>query len=162
MIDNLNNPDYDIIDIVLNYVADEVNEAFDKFTSSIKLEKDGSKDKFFDDLIQTKGLTSNLTYKYMKYKVNNLRDLLDFFSRYLTKKKDLSGVDLAKRIVKSSSVRKAKANFSDKMFGQTSLRKFVIDMVNSMSEEMVEIYQNEDLNELEKYFNYIEYDDTNK
>jgi len=162
MIDNLNNPDYDIIDIVLNYVADEVNEAFDKFTSSIKLEKDGSKDKFFDDLIQTKGLTSNLTYKYMKHKINNLRDLLDFFSRYLTKKKDLSGVDLAKRIVKSSSVRKAKANFSDKMFGQTSLRKFVIDMVNSMSEEMVEIYQNEDLNELEKYFNYIEYDDTNK
>lgn len=84
------------------------------------------------------------------------------FQDILQRKKDLSGVDLAKRIVKSSSVRKAKANFSDKMFGQTSLRKFVIDMVNSMSEEMVEIYQNEDLNELEKYFNYIEYDDTNK
>jgi len=161
MIDKLNNPDYDIIDNLLNYVADEINEAFDKFTSSIKLEKDGSKNKFFDDLIQTKGLTSSLTYKYMKYKVNNLRDLLDFFSRYLTKKKNLSGVDLAKRMVKSSSVKKAKANFSDKMFGQTSLRKFVIDVVNSMSEEMVVIYQNEYLNELEKYFNFIEYDDTN-
>lgn len=46
------------------------------------------------------------------------------------------------------------------MFGQSSLRKFVIDVVNSMSEEMVEVYQNEDLNELEKYFNYIEYDDS--
>ncbi|WP_297281685.1 metallophosphoesterase [uncultured Anaerococcus sp.] len=161
MIDNLNNPNYNIIDIVLDYVADEINEAFDKFTSSILLEKDGSKEKFFDDLVQTKGLTSNLAYKYMKRRVNNLRDLLDFFSRYLTKKKDLTGVDLAKRIVKTRTVRNAKETFSDKMFGQTSLRRFVIDVVNSMNEEMVEIYQNEDLNELERYFNYIEYDDTN-
>lgn len=160
MIDNLNNPDYNIIDKVLNYTANEINEAFDKFTDSIILEKDGSKEKFFDDLVQTQGLTSNLAYRYMKRKVSTLRDLLDFFSRYLTKKKNLTGVDLAKRIIKSRSVRRAKANFSDKMFGQTSLRKFVIGMVNSMSDEMIEVYQNEDLNELERYFNFIEYDDT--
>ena len=46
------------------------------------------------------------------------------------------------------------------MFGQSSLRQFVIGLVNSMSDEMVEIYQNEELNELEKYFNYVVYDDT--
>ena len=160
MIDNLNNPDYDIIDLVLDYASDEINEVFDRFTSSIKLEKDGSKQKFFDDLIQTKGWASKLTYKYLRYKVNNLRDLLDFFSKFLTGKKNIKGVDLAKRIVKLKAVRRAKENFSNQMFGQSSLRQFVIDMVNSMSDEMVEIYQNEELNELEKYFNYVVYDDT--
>lgn len=160
MIDNLNNPEYNIIDLVLDYTADEINEIFDKFTCSIKLEKNGSKKKFFQDLIQTEGITSNLIYKYLQFKVNNLRDLLDFFSMFLTGKKELKGVDLAKRIVKLRAVRRAKETFSDQMFGQTSLRQFVIGLVNSMSDEMVEIYQNEELNELEKYFNFIEYDDT--
>lgn len=161
MIDNLNNPNYNLINIVIEYCGDEINEIFDSFTSSIKLEKDGSKEKFFRDLIQTEGFTSGLAYRFLIKRVNNLRDLLDFFSRYLTKKKDLTGVDLAKRILNTKSARIAKETFSNHMFGQTSLRKFVIDVVNSMSDEMVEVYQNEDLNELEKYFNYIEYDDTN-
>jgi len=160
MIDNLNNPDYDIIDIVLDYASVEINQVFDSFTSSIKLEKDGSKEEFFDNLIQTEGWASNLTYKYLRYRVNNLRDLLDFFSKFLTGKKNIKGVDLAKRIVKLRAVRRAKENFSNQMFGQTSLRQFVIGLVNSMSDEMVEIYQNEELNELEKYFNYVVYDDT--
>ena len=160
MIDNLNNPEYNIIDLILDYTADEINEIFDKFTCSIKLEKNGSKKKFFQDLIQTEGITSNLVYKYLQFKVHNLRDLLDFFSLFLTGKKNLKGVDLAKRIVKLKAVRRAKETFSDQMFGQTSLRQFVIGLVNSMSDEMVEIYQNEELNELEKYFNFIEYDDT--
>lgn len=161
MIENLNNPNYNLINIVIEYCGDEINEIFDTFTSSIKLEKDGSKEKFFRDLIQTEGFTSGLAYRFLIKRVNNLRDLLDFFSRYLTKKKDLTGVDLAKRILNTKSARIAKETFSNHMFGQTSLRKFVIDVVNSMSDEMVEVYQNEDLNELEKYFNYIEYDDTN-
>lgn len=160
MIDNLNNPDYDIIGIVLDYASVEINQVFDSFTSSIKLEKDGSKQKFFDNLIQTEGWASKLTYKYLRYRVDNLRDLLDFFSMFLTGKKDIKGVDLAKRIVKLRAVRKAKESLSNQMFGQTSLRQFVIGLVNSMSDEMVEIYQNEELNELEKYFNYVVYDDT--
>ena len=160
MIDNLNNPDYDIIDIVLDYASVEINQVFDSFTSSIKLEKDGSKEEFFDNLIQTEGWASKLTYKYLRYRVNNLRDLLDFFSKFLTGKKNIKGVDLVKRIVKLRAVRRAKENFSNQMFGQSSLRQFVIGLVNSMSDEMVEIYQNEELNELEKYFNYVVYDDT--
>lgn len=159
MIDNLNNPDYNITDITLNYIADELNEIFDTYLSSIKLEKDGSKKKFFDDLVQTKGLSSNLAYKYLRFRVNTLRDLLDFFSKYITKEKDLTGVGFAKTILRTKYITSAKANFSNKMFGQSSLRKFLIDVVNSMSNEMIEIYQNEDLNEVEKYFNYVEYDD---
>ncbi len=161
MIDNLNNPNYNIINIVLEYVGDEINEVFDKFTCSIKFEKDGSKDKFFDDLIQTEGFASSLAYKVLRKRVNNLKDLLNFFSFFITRKREITGVDLAKTVVHTRSARRVKENFSNQMFGQTSLRRFVIDVINSMSEEMVEVYQNEDLNELEKYFNFIEYDDTN-
>ncbi|WP_306489872.1 metallophosphoesterase family protein [Anaerococcus octavius] len=160
MIDNLNNSNYNITNIVIEYCKDEINEAFDKFTSSIELKKDGSKEKFFNDLIQTKGRLSSFAYKRFIKKVDNLRELLDYFSRYITDEKDLTGAGFAKKILSTKSVRIAKENFSNHMFGQSSLRKFVIDVVNSMSEEMVEVYQNEDLNELEKYFNYIEYDDS--
>ena len=159
MMENLANPSYDIINIVLDYNADEINYVFDKLASSIKLEKDGSKDKFFDDLIQTEGFASGLAYNYLKRRVYTLRDLLDFFSRFITKKKDLKGVDIAKVLVKSVYFKNAKENISNEMFGQNSLRRFVIELVNAMSDEMVEIYQNEDLNELEEYFNYIEYVD---
>lgn len=160
MIDNLNNPRYNITNILIDYCREEINEAFDKFTDSIELKKDGSKEKFFNDLIQTKGRLSGYVYKRFIRKVDTLRDLLDYFSRYITHEKDLTGAGFAKKILNTRSVRIAKENFSNHMFGQSSLRRFVIDMVNSMSEEMVEIYQNEDLNELEKYFNYIEYDDS--
>lgn len=162
MIDNLNDPSYDIINLLLDYMKDDINESFDKLASLVKFEKNNSKDLFFDDLAEIRGLWFKLAYKYLKFKVNTLRDLLDFFSMNITKEKKISGVDLAKTIVRSKSLIKAKESFSTTMFGQASLRKFVIDMVNSMSDEMVEIYQNEDTNELEKYFNYVEYDDYNK
>lgn len=161
MIENLNNPDYNIIEILLDYLSDEINEAFDKFTSSIEFEKDGSKKKFFDDLVQTRGLISSLAYRHMRRKVHTLRDLLDFFSIFITKKRELTGVDFAKTLIRTRMARKFKEDFSDKMFGQTSLRAFVIGVVNSISDEMVEIYQNEDLNEVEQYFNFIEYSDVN-
>ena len=162
MIDNLNDSDYNIVNRVIDNAGDEINEVFDKLTSSIKLEKDGSSKKFFDDLIQTKGFTSNIAYKFIKLKVKTLRDLLNFFSVFITKKRDLKGVDLAKKIVNLKSVVRAKENFSKQMFGQASLRQFVIDLVDSLSDEMVDVYQNDEINELEKYFNYIEYDDTKK
>lgn len=162
MLNNLNNPNYDITNLLIEYMKDDINESFDKLASLVKFEKNNSKDLFFDDLVEIRGLKFRLAYKYFKFKVNTLRDLLDFFSMTITKEKKISGVDLAKTIVRSKSLRKAKENFSNDMFGQASLRKFVIDMVNSMSDEMVEIYQNEDTNELEKYFNYVEYDDYNK
>ena len=161
MLEKLNDPNYNLINTVIDYVASEINEVFDKFTRSIVFKKDGSKDKFFDNLIQTEGFTASIAYRYLRRKVDNLRDLLNFFSYFITRKKEITGADLAKKIVNTRYARKAKENFSNQMFGQTSLRKFVIDMVGSMSDEMVEIYQNEDLNELEKYFNYIEYNDTN-
>ena len=161
MIDNLNNPNYNITNILIEYCREEINDAFDKFTGSIELKKDGSKEKFFKDLIQTKGRISSFAYKRFIRKVDTLRDLLDYFSRYISNEKDLTGAGFAKKILNTRSARVAKENFSNHMFGQSSLRRFVIDIVNSMSDEMVEIYQNEDLNELERYFNYIEYDDTN-
>lgn len=161
MIDNLNDPNYNITNILIEYCREEINEAFDKFTGSIELKKDGSKEKFFKDLIQTKGRISSFAYKRFIRKVDTLRDLLDYFSRYISNEKDLTRAGFAKKILNTRSARVAKENFSNHMFGQSSLRRFVIDIVNSMSDEMVEIYQNEDLNELERYFNYIEYDDTN-
>ena len=47
------------------------------------------------------------------------------------------------------------------MFGQASLRYFVLGLIGEINQEMTSIYQNANLNELDHYFNYIEYDDTN-
>lgn len=160
MIDNINDPDYDIINIVLDYAADEINEVFDTVTEAIILERNGSKKEFFERLIQTKGFPVNFAYKYLIMRVNSLRDLLDFFSRFITKKSSITGVDLAKTIAHSRAVRRAKMNISDKFFGQKSLRVFILALIGEMNEEMTTIYQNADLNEIDHYFNYIEYDDT--
>lgn len=160
MIDKLNDSSYNIINSIIDYAADEINEAFDYITSSIKFIKRGSKKRFFDDLIKTEGLTSNLTYKYIKGRVNNLKDLLDFFSRFITKKPHIKGVDLAKEILHSKSVRKFKMDMSDKMFGQKSLRKFITDMIGEMNEDMAKIYQNDTDNDIDFYFNYIEFHDS--
>lgn len=160
MIDNINDPDYDIINIVLDYAADEINEVFDTVTESIILERNGSKKEFFEKLIQTKGFPVNYAYKYLIRRVDTLRDLLDFFSRFITKKSSITGVDLAKTIAHSRAVRRAKMNISDKFFGQKSLRVFILALIGEMNEEMTTIYQNADLNEIDHYFNYIEYDDT--
>lgn len=161
MIDNINDHSYDIIGTLLDYGASEINEVFDKVTSEIKLEKDGSNKKFFNDLIQTKGFPVNLAYKYMVARVTTLRDLLNFFSRFITKKSKITGVDLAKTIAYSRVVTRAKENISNKMFGQASLRYFVLGLIGEINQEMTSIYQNANLNELDHYFNYIEYDDTN-
>ena len=160
MIDKLNDSSYDIINSTLDYAADEINEAFDYFTENIKFIKYGSKNKFYDDLIKTQGFSSNLTYKYIKLRVDNLKDLLNFFSRFITKKSSITGVDLAKKIVHSKLVRKFKMNMSDKMFGQKSMRKFIIDMISEMNEDMAKIYQNDTDNDIDYYFNYIEFHDS--
>ncbi|MDO5047890.1 MAG: metallophosphoesterase [Anaerococcus sp.] len=158
MIDNINNPDYNIIDILIDYAGEEIDEYFDLITDSILLKKNGSKQKFFRDLIQIKGLPGNLFYSYFIRKVTSLRDLLDFFSRFITRKPEIRGVDLAKRIVHSRAVRMAKMNISDKMFGQKSLRKFLLGLIGEINDDMSTIYQNANLNELDHYFNYVEYD----
>ena len=111
-------------------------------------------------LIQTKGFPVNFAYKYLIKRVDSLKDLLDFFSRFITKKSSITGVDLAKTIAHSRAVRRAKMNISDKFFGQKSLRVFILALIGEMNEGMTTIYQNADLNEIDHYFNYIEYDDT--
>ena len=160
MLDKLADPSYNIINTTIDYAADEINEAFDYVTENIKFIKYGSKNKFYDDLIKTQGLTSNLSYKYLRRRVNTLRDLLDFFSRFITRKSHITGVDLAKEIVHSQMVRKFKMNMSYKMFGQKSLRKFITDMIGEMNEDIAKIYQNDTDNDIDYYFNYIEFHDS--
>lgn len=162
MIDKLNDKSYNIINDLIDYAEDEINEAFDYITTNIKFIKYGSKNKFYDDLIKTHGLTSNLSYKYVRAKVNNLRDLLNILSKFITKKSHIMGVDLAKTIAHSKLIRKFKMDMSDKMFGQKSLRKFITDMVGEMNEDMAKIYQNDTDNDIDFYFNYIEFDDSDK
>ena len=162
MIDKLNDKSYNIINDLIDYAEDEINEAFDYITTNIKFIKYGSKNKFYDDLIKTHGLTSNLSYKYVRAKVNNLRDLLNILSKFITKKSHIKGVDLAKTIAHSKLIRKFKMDMSDKMFGQKSLRKFITDMVGEMNEDMAKIYQNDTDNDIDLYFNYIEFDDNDK
>ena len=160
MIDKLNDSSYDIIDETLDFAADEINEAFDYVTENIKFIKYGSKNRFYDDLIKTQGFSSNLSYKYIRRRVDNLKDLLNFFSRFITKKSSVSGVDLAKKILHSRAVRRFKMDMSDKMFGQKSLRKFITDMIGEMNEDMAKIYQNDTDNDIDYYFNYIEFHDS--
>ena len=160
MIDKLNDSSYDIIDETLDFAADEINEAFDYVTENIKFIKYGSKNRFYDDLIKTQGFSSNLSYKYIRRRVDNLKDLLNFFSRFITKKSSISGVDLAKKILHSKAVRRFKMDMSDKMFGQKSLRKFITDMIGEMNEDMAKIYQNDTDNDIDYYFNYIEFHDS--
>lgn len=160
MIDNLNDQDYNIIDTLIDYATDEINEAFDYITENIKFIKYGSKKRFFDDLIKTQGISSNLAYKYLRMRVDNLRDLLDFFSRFITRKSHITGVDLAKEIAHSRMVNRFKMDMSDRMFGQRSLRKFITDMIGEMNEDMAKIYQNDNDNDMDYYFNYIEFHDS--
>ncbi|WP_296114200.1 metallophosphoesterase [uncultured Anaerococcus sp.] len=160
MIDNLNDQDYNIIDTLIDYATDEINEAFDYITKNIKFIKYGSKKRFFDDLIKTQGISSNLAYKYLRTRVDNLRDLLDFFSRFITRKSHITGVDLTKEIAHSRMVNRFKMDMSDRMFGQRSLRKFITDMIGEMNEDMAKIYQNDNDNDMDYYFNYIEFHDS--
>ncbi len=161
-IDKLNDPDYNIIDEILSYTKDEINFVYSHILSSIVFKKDGSKKKFFDDLVIKKGLAGRLVMFGLEKKLNNLKDLVDLLARAVLGKKNLEGVDLAAYILHHRKFTSARNSYSSKMFGTGSLRKYTIDLIMSMSNEVIDRYQNEDFNELDHYFNYVEYDESEK
>lgn len=155
----LNNPNYSITDQIIDYCQDEINEIFEFLTKNIRFEIDGSKDKFFDKLISIKGIFFNSLIKYLKRKSNNLFDLLTFISKFILKKRRVEGVDLAKYIVNYKKITNIKQNLGKKILGRANLRSYIIDLVKSINNEVIETYENEDLNERDHYFSYVEYED---
>lgn len=155
----LNNPNYSITDQIIDYCQDEINEIFEFLTKNIRFEIDGSKDKFFDKLVSIKGIFFNSLIKYLKRKSNNLLDLLTFISKFILKKRRVEGVDLAKYIVNYKKITNIKQNLGKKMLGRANLRSYIIDLVKSINNEVIETYENEDLNERDHYFSYVEYED---
>lgn len=155
----LNNPNYSITDQIIDYCQDEINEIFEFLTKNIRFEIDGSKDKFFDKLVSIKGIFFNSLIKYLKRKSNNLFDLLTFISKFILKKRRVEGVDLAKYIVNYKKITNIKQNLGKKMLGRANLRSYIIDLVKSINNEVIETYENEDLNERDHYFSYVEYED---
>lgn len=155
----LNNPNYSITDQIIDYCQDEINEIFEFLTKNIRFEIDGSKDKFFEKLVSIKGIFFNSLIKYLKRKSNNLFDLLTFISKFILKKRRVEGVDLAKYIVNYKKITNIKQNLGKKMLGRANLRSYIIDLVKSINNEVIETYENEDLNERDHYFSYVEYED---
>ena len=155
----LNNPNYSITDQIIDYCQDEINEFFEFLTKNIRFEIDGSKDKFFNKLVSIKGIFFNSLIKYLKRKSNNLFDLLTFISKFILKKRRVEGVDLAKYIVNYKKITNIKQNLGKKMLGRANLRSYIIDLVKSINNEVIETYENEDLNERDHYFSYVEYED---
>ncbi|MDU6182245.1 MAG: metallophosphoesterase [Anaerococcus vaginalis] len=155
----LNNPNYSITDQIIDYCQDEINEIFEFLTKNIRFEIDGSKDKFFNKLVSIKGIFFNSLIKYLKRKSNNLFDLLTFISKFILKKRRVEGVDLAKYIVNYKKITYIKQNLGKKMLGRANLRSYIIDLVKSINNEVIETYENEDLNERDHYFSYVEYED---
>ena len=86
-------------------------------------------------------------------------DLLTFISKFILKKRRVEGVDLAKYIVNYKKITNIKQNLGKKMLGRANLRSYIIDLVKSINNEVIETYENEDLNEREHYFSYVEYED---
>lgn len=155
----LNNPNYSITDQIIDYCQDEINEIFEFLTKNIRFEIDGSKDKFFNKLVSIKGIFFNSLIKYLKRKSNNLFDLLTFISKFILKKRRVEGVDLAKYIVNYKKITNIKQNLGKKILGRANLRSYIIDLVKSINNEVIETYENEDLNERDHYFSYVEYED---
>lgn len=155
----LNNPNYSITDQIIDYCQDEINEIFEFLTKNIGFEIDGSKDKFFNKLVAIKGIFFNSSLRYLKRKSNNLFDLLTFISKFILKKRRVEGVDLAKYIVNYKKITNIKQNLGKKMLGRANLRSYIIDLVKSINNEVIETYENEDLNERDHYFSYVEYED---
>ncbi|EGC84744.1 hypothetical protein [Anaerococcus hydrogenalis] len=155
----LNNPDYSITEEVIDYCQDEINEIFEFLTMNIRFEIDGSKDKFFDKLISIKGLFFRSLIRYLKRKSNNLYDLITFISKFILKKRRVNGVDLAKYVISYRKVTNIKQNIGKKMLGRANLRSYIVDLVKSINNEVIETYENEDLNERDHYFSYVEYED---
>lgn len=158
-INKLNDPTYDLIDEVLYFARDEINQVYNQILESVVFKKNESNKKFFNNLIINKGLLSNLVKYGLIIKLDNLKDLMDLLAKPIFGKKHLEGVDVASYILHNRKLRNARNSYSAKMFGTESLRKYTIDLIMSMSNEVTKYYQNEDLNELEHYFNYIEYDE---
>lgn len=158
-IEKLNDPNFDIIDEVLNYAREEINYVYNEIASSIVFKKNGSKNIFFNDLIINKGLIAKLAKAGLIIKLDNLKDLMDLLAKPVFRKKRLEGVDIASYILHHRKVTNARNKYTSKMFGTGSVRKYTIDLIMSMSNEVTDRYQNEDFNELDQYFNYIEYDE---
>lgn len=158
----LNNPNYSITDEIIDYCEDEINEIFDFLTTNIIFEKDGSKDRFFDLLFTTRGLFFSTLVAYIKRKSNNLNQLLTFIAKFVLKKRFVKGVDIAKFIVSYKKVTRLKENMGEKILGRANLRSYIIDLVKSINREVIETYENEDLNERDHYFSYVEYEDIQK
>ncbi|MDY3006151.1 metallophosphoesterase [Anaerococcus porci] len=155
----LNNPDFSITDTVIDYCESEINEIFEFLTKNISFEKNRSKDEFFDTLLTSRGLFFQGIITYIKRKSNNLHQLLTFIAKFILKKRAVKGVDIAKFIVSYKKVTDIKENMGRKILGRANLRSYIIDLVKSINSEVIETYENEDLNERDHYFAYVEYDD---
>lgn len=155
----LNNPEFSISDAIISYCEDEINEIFVFLTKNINFEIDGSKDKFFDKLFTSEGLFLTSALKYIKKRSDNLYDLLTFIAKFILKKTNVKGVDIAKFLASYKRVRNIKENVGKKMLGRANLRSYIIDLVKSINQEVVDTYENEDLNERDNYFAYVEYED---
>lgn len=161
-INKLNDPNFNLIDTGLDYAKDEINEVYNDIGTQIVFEIDGSKKVFFRQLIKQKGFVSNIALLFLIYKLNNLKDFIDLIAKPALKIKHADGIHLAKYIAHSKKVTTLKQDYSKKMFGTRSLRQYAIKLVESMSNELVDQYENEDFNELDHYFNYIEYKSNKK
>lgn len=159
-IDKLNNPEYNLIDQGLFYAKNEINSVYEDFTTSIKFKLDGSKRKFFNELIDNEGLVSNIALKYLIHRLDTLKDFIELIAKPAFGIKDLDGLKLAKYTLHYPKVNKLRQEYSSKMFGTASLRKYAVDLIEAMSNEVINQYENEDFNELEHYFNYVEYDES--
>lgn len=157
----LNNPEFSITDTIIDYCEEEINEIFEFLTKNIVFEKNGSKDEFFDTLLTSKGLFFQGIITYIKRKSNSLNQLLTFIAKFILRKRVVKGVDIAKFIVSYRKVTDIKQNVGRKMLGRANLRSYIIDLVKSINREVVETYENEDLNERDHYFAYVEYEDEN-
>lgn len=157
----LNNPEFSITDTIIDYCTDEINEIFEFLTKNILFEKNGSKDEFFETLLTSKGLFFQGIITYIKRKSNSLHQLLTFIAKFILRKRVVKGVDIAKFIVSYRKVTDLKQNMGRKMLGRANLRSYIIDLVKSINREVVETYENEDLNERDHYFAYVEYEDKN-
>ena len=155
----LNNPEFSISDAIISYCEDEINEIFVFLTKNIKFKIDGSKDKFFDKLFTSEGLFLTSALKYIKKRSDNLYDLLTFIAKFILKKTSVKGVDIAKFLASYKRVRNIKENVGKRMLGRANLRSYIIDLVKSINQEVVDTYENEDLNERDNYFAYVEYED---
>lgn len=158
-IEKLKDPNFNLIDEVLYFAKDEINHIYDQITKSIVFKKDSSKKKFFEDLIVNTGLVSKIAKYLLISNVDNLNDLIEIIAMPILGKKNIDGLDVLKYILHHKKITQERNKYAKKKFGTGSLRDYVINLIMSMSNELTNHYQNEDFNQLDHYFNYIEYDE---